>query len=143
MNIFFGEVNDLQWDSARNTLYISQPGTSTKNPDTVMAIDPVSLAVLWTYSPGSGSEPDHLALSADKKYLYVGLDGKGTVERLILGNQTAIPDISISLGSDSNLGAYYAMDVEVDPVQSTTIAVARGIPPSVSIVQAVGRSCDL
>ncbi|HEY1576437.1 MAG TPA: hypothetical protein VGF82_05110 [Terracidiphilus sp.] len=138
MNIFFGEVNDLQWDSARNTLYISQPGTSTKNPDTVIAIDPISLAVLWTYSPGSGSEPDHLALSADGKYLYVGLDGKGTVERLVLGNQTATPDISIPLGSDSNLGAYYAMDVEVDPVQSTTIAVARGIPPSVSIVQAVG-----
>lgn len=138
MNIFFGEVNDLQWDNARNTLYISQPGTSTKQPDTVEAIDPVSLVVLWTYSPGTGSEPDHLALSADGKYLYVGLDGKGTVERLALGNQTATPDISIPLGSDSNLGAYYAMDIEVDPVQSTTIAVARGIPPSVSIVQAVG-----
>lgn len=138
MNIFFGEVNDLQWDNARNTLYISQPGTSTKQPDTVEAIDPISLVVLWTYSPGTGSEPDHLALSADGKYLYVGLDGKGTVERLALGNQTATPDISIPLGSDSNLGAYYAMDIEADPVQSTTIAVARGIPPSVSIVQAVG-----
>lgn len=138
MNIFFGEVNDLQWDNARNTLYISQPGTSTKRPDTVEAIDPISLVVLWTYSPGTGSEPDHLALSADGKYLYVGLDGKGTVERLALGNQTATPDISIPLGSDSNLGAYYAMDIEADPVQSTTIAVARGIPPSVSIVQAVG-----
>ena len=138
MNIFFGEVNDLQWDNARNTLYVSQPGTSTKQPDTVEAIDPVSLVVLWTYSPGTGSEPDHLALTADGKYLYVGLDGKGTVERLALGNQTATPDISIPLGSDSNLGPYYAMDIEVDPVQSTTIAVARGIPPSVSIVQAVG-----
>lgn len=138
MNIFFGEVNDLVWDPARNTLYISQPGTSTKQPDTVEAIDPVSLAVLWTYSPGSGSEPDHLALSADEKYLYVGLDGNGTVERLALGNQTAAPDLAISLGSDANLGAYYAMDIEVDPLQSTTIAVARGIPPSVSIVQAVG-----
>ncbi len=138
MNIFFGEVNDLLWDNARNTLYISQPGTSTKNPNTVVAIDPISLAILWTYSPGSGSEPDHLALSGDGKYLYVGLDGSGTVERLALGNQTAVPDISIPLGADSNLGPYYAMDVEVDPVQSTTIAVARGIPPSVSIIQAVG-----
>jgi hypothetical protein len=138
MNIFFGEVNDLVWDTARNILYISQPGTSSKNPDTVVAIDPISLAIQWTYSPGSGSEPDHLALSADKKYLYVGLDGKGTVERLDLGNQQGVPDISIPLGSDPNLGPYYAMDVEVDPVQSTTIAVARGVLPSVSIVQAVG-----
>jgi hypothetical protein len=138
MNIFFGEVNDLVWDPARNILYISQPGTSTKNPDTVIAIDPVSLVAQWTYSPGTGSEPDHLALSADHKYLYVGLDGNGTVERLDLGNQQAVPDISIPLGSDSNLGSYYAMDIEVDPVQSTTIAVARGVPPAVSIVQAIG-----
>lgn len=138
MNVFFGEVNDLIWDQARNILYISQPGTSTKQPDTVEAIDPISLAVQWTYSPGSGSEPDHLALSADHNYLYVGLDGNGTVERLKLGNQQGVPDISISLGSDSNLGSHYAMDIEVDPVQSTTIAVARGVLPSVSIVQAIG-----
>ena len=138
MNVFFGEVNDLIWDQARNILYISQPGTSTKQPDTVEAIDPVSLAVQWTYSPGSGSEPDHLALSADHNYLYVGLDGNGTVERLKLGNQQGLPDISIPLGSDSNLGSYYAMDIEVDPVQSTTIAVARGVLPTVSIVQAIG-----
>lgn len=138
MNIFFGEVNDLLWDPARNILYISQAGTSTKNPDTVVAIDPISLSVQWTYSAGTGSEPDHLALSADHKYLYVGLDGKGTVERLVLGNQQGTPDISIPLGSDSNLGPYYAMDIEVDPVQSTTIAVARGVSPAVSIVQAAG-----
>jgi hypothetical protein len=138
MNIFFGATNDVVWDSARTILYISQPGTSTKNPNTVVAIDPLSLAILWTYSPGSGSEPNRLALSADKKYLYVGLDGKGTVERLTLGNQTAVPDISIPLGSDPNLGNYVALDVEVDPVQSTTIAVARGVTASVSIVLAQG-----
>lgn len=138
MNIFFGEVNDLVWDSARNIMYISQPGTSTKNPDTVVAIDPISLAIEWTYSPGTGSEPDHLALSGDGKYLYVGLDGNGTVERLDLGNQQGVPDISIPLGSASSLGPYYAMDIEVDPVQSTTIAVARGVSSSVSIVQAEG-----
>jgi hypothetical protein len=138
MNVFFGAVNDLIWDAPRNILYISQPGTSTKNPDTVIAIDPISLSILWTYSPGSGSEPNHLALSEDKKYLYVGLDGQGTVERLVLGNQMAVPDISIPLGSDPNLGKYYAMDIAIDPVQSSTIAVARGVSPSISIVQAQG-----
>jgi hypothetical protein len=138
MNVFFGAVNDLVWDAPRNILYISQPGTSTKNPNTVIALDPISLSVLWTYSPGTGSEPNHLALSVDKKYLYVGLDGLATVERLVLGNQTAVPDISIPLGSDPNLGNYYAMDIGVDPVQSSTIAVARGVSSSVSIVQAQG-----
>lgn len=138
MDVFFGEVNDLVWDPARNIMYISQPGTSTKNPDTVIAIDPVALTILWTYSPGTGSEPDHLALSADNQYLYVGLDGNGTVERLQLGNETGVPVLSISLGSDPNLGPFYAMDIEVDPVQSTAIAVARGVSPTVSIVQAQG-----
>ena len=138
MNVFFGEVNDLAWDPARNILYISEPGTSTKNPNMVVAIDPIALTILWSYAPGAGSEPDRLALSADKKYLYVGLDGKGTVQRLTLGNQTAVPDISIPIGADPNLGPYYAMDLQVDPVDSNTIAVARGILPSISIVQAQG-----
>jgi hypothetical protein len=136
ITIFFGEVNDLAWDAPRNILYISQPGTSTKNPDTVVAIDPLSLVVKYTYSPGAGSEPDHLALSDDMKYLYVGLDGKGTVERLLLPSLT--PDISIPLGSDQSLGQYYAMDLQVEPGQSNTIAVARGISANLSIVQAQG-----
>jgi len=142
MTIFFGEVNDLAWDPARNIMYISQPdsssSTTVKNPDTVMAIDPDTLVAEWTYTAPAGSNPDRLALSADHKYLYVGMDGLGTVQRLILGNQTYVPDITISLGSDSNLGPYYAMDLQVDPLQSNTIAVARGIPASVSIVQAQG-----
>lgn len=142
MNIMFSEVNDLAWDTARNILYISQPSASSsssvKNPDTVMAIDPDTLVAEWTYSPGAGSNPDRLAISADNKYLYVGLDGNGTVQRLILGNQTDVPDITIPLGSDPNLGPYYAMDLQVDPVQSNTIAVARGVSSNVSIVQAQG-----
>ncbi|MGA3131256.1 MAG: IPT/TIG domain-containing protein [Terracidiphilus sp.] len=142
MDILFSEVNDLAWDTARNIMYISQPSSSStstiESPDTVMAINPVTLVALWTYSSGAGTDPDHLAISADDKYLYVGLDGSGTVERLALGNQTYVPDESIALGSDSNLGPYYAMDIEVDPVQSNTIAVARGVSSDISIVQAQG-----
>jgi hypothetical protein len=136
MTIFFGEVNDLAWDAPRNILYISQPGTSTKNPNTVVAIDPLSLVVKYTYSPGAGAEPNHLALSDDRKYLFVGLDGNGTVERLLLPGLT--PDISISLGSDPSLGPYYAMDLQVEPGESNTIAVARGISAKHSIIQAQG-----
>jgi hypothetical protein len=138
ITVFYGEVNDLVWDNARNVLYISIPGTSTLRPNTVLAINPTSLTVVWAYSPGTGSEPDRLALSGDAKYLYVGLDGKGTVQQLTLGNQTFQIGNTISLGSDPNLGPYYAMDLQVAPGQSETIAVARGIPTSVSIVQAQG-----
>jgi len=136
ITVYYGEVNDLIWDEARNILYISEPGTSTLQPDTVLAIDPLSLVVKYTYSPGAGSEPNRLALSDDAKYLYVGLDGDGAVERLLLPSLT--PDIRIPLGSAPNLGPFYAMDVQVAPGQSKTIAVARGIPADVSIVQAQG-----
>jgi hypothetical protein len=136
ITVYYGEVNDLVWDTARNILYISSPATSSLHPNTVLAIDPNSLTVKYSYSPAAGSKPDRLAISDDGKYLYVGLDGDGTVERLDLPSLT--PDLSIPLGSDPNLGPYYAIDVQVAPGQSTTIAVARGIPTSVSIVQAQG-----
>ena len=136
ITVYYGEVNDLAWDKARNILYISSPPTSSLHPNTVLAIDPLTLVVKYTYSPATGSEPDRLAISEDGKYLYVGLDGNGTVERLDLPSLT--PDLSIPLGSDPHLGPYYAMDVQVAPGQSGTIAVARGIPTSVSIVQAQG-----
>jgi hypothetical protein len=138
ITVFYGEVNDLVWDDARNVLYISIPGTSTLHPNTVVAINPTSLTVVWTYSPATGSEPDRLALSGDGKYLYVGLDGNGTVQQLILGNETFQAGNTISLGSEPSLGPYYAMDLQVAPGQSNTIAVARGIPANVSIVQAQG-----
>ena len=71
-----------------------------------------------------------LAISDDAKYLYVGLDGKGTVQRLLLPGLT--PDISIPLGSDPNLGAYHALDLQVAPGAPKTIAYrkARRAPSS-------------
>lgn len=137
MAIYFGEVNDAVWDTRRNILYISQPTTSTQQPDTVIALDPLHLTAtpLWTYSPGSGANPDRLALSADGKYLYVGLDGKGTVQQLVLGNQQGVPGTTISLGSDANLGNYYAMDLQVSPQNSATIAVARGVANAIAVAQ--------
>lgn len=136
INIYFGEVNDLVWDSARNILYISSPATSTQNPNTVLAIDPSSLVVKYTYSAAAGSLPNRLAISGDAKYLYVGLDGNGTVQRLSL--PSLAPDITIPLGSAPGLGPYFALDLQVAPGQSNTIAVARGINSGSSIVTAQG-----
>ena len=134
INIFFGEVNDLVWDGARKLLYLSEPGSSSKNPNSVVAIDPVTLVQKATFSGGAGAEPNQLALSDDGKYLYVGLDGMGNVQRLLLPGLT--PDISIPLGSDPNLGNYFALSVQVAPGAPRTIAVAKGIKKS--IIQAQG-----
>jgi hypothetical protein len=133
INIFFGEVNDLVWDSARKLLYLSEPGSSSKNPNSVVAIDPVTLVQKATFAGGAGSEPNHLAISDDGKYLYVGLDGMGKVQRLLLPGLTA--DISIPLGSDPSLGNYFALDLQVAPGTPKTIAVSKGIAHSIILAQ--------
>jgi hypothetical protein len=143
MSVFFSQVNDAVWDGPRNILYITQPSANpssvVKNPDTVLAIDPVTLAVQWIYQFTAGSYPDRLALSNDGKYLYVSLDGAGTVQQLILGNPAGpTRGVTIPLGSDPTYGPYWAMDLQVSPVNSGTIAVARGVSPLNSSILALG-----
>lgn len=136
INIYYGEVNDVVWDAARNILYISSPTTSTQNPNTVLAIDPTTLVVKYTFTAPANAQPDKLALSDDAKYLYVGLDNAGTVQRLTL--PSLAPDISIPLGQAQGVGSYYALDLQVAPGQSSTIAVARGVSSQSNIVTAQG-----
>ena len=132
MNTLFNEVSDVVWDGRQNLLYITIPSTATKTPDTVEALSPLHLTgtPTWTYQAPAGSNPDRLALSADGKYLYVGLDHSGTVQQLVLqGSQTPTVGNSISLSS------YYAMDLQVSPQNSSTIAVARGSSTSIGLAQ--------
>ena len=135
MNIYFDESADVAWDSRYNLLYVSKPSTAQHNADTVMAFSPTHLtdvAAIWIYKLPTGSNPDRLAMSADGRYLYVGLDGAGTVQQLSLTSASSAPSAgtSISLGSDTQYGNYYALDLQVSPSSNTTIAVARGVPPS-------------
>jgi hypothetical protein len=135
MNIYFDESADVVWDSNFNLLYVSKPSTSTKNADTIMAFSPKALTdagAIWIYKLPTGSNPDRLAFSPDGKYLYVGLDGTGTVQQLVISGASSAPTAgtAIPLGSDATYGPYYAMDMQVSPLADTTIAVARGVPPS-------------
>jgi hypothetical protein len=68
----------------------------------------------------AGSEPTKLAIDGTSKYLYVGLNGNGSVQRLDLPAFT--PDIDISLGGTN--GANLAGAIAVSPTNSQTIAVA-------------------
>ncbi len=138
MNIYFDETSDVVWDSRNNLLYISKPSTAAA-PDRIMAFSTRTglnnAAAVWTYSLPTGSNPDRLSLSADGKYLYVGLDGTGQVQQLAITSATKPPTAgnTISLGTDATSGAaYYALDLQVSPTSATTIAVARGADPAQS-----------
>lgn len=136
MNIYFDEASDVVWDAKNNLLYVSKPSTATNSKDAVIALSP-SLGLndktaIWICQLPAGSNPDRLALSADGKYLYAGLDGANAVQQLAINGASA-PTVgsTISLGSGS-YGPYYAMDLMVSPATDTTIAVARGVAPSTS-----------
>ena len=140
---YFGVVNDLVWDPTRSLIYISISGSSGAkySPNTVRAIDPLNpLTNHGIYSPPMGSEPNRLAISDDGKYLYVGLDGQNTVERLLLPSLTPDPTIptGIPLGGATGHGLYLALDLQVAPGQSHVLAVARGKNASSGTIQAQG-----
>jgi hypothetical protein len=130
MNIYFDESSDVVWDSRNNLLYVSKPTTAQHNTDTVMAFSPLHLtdaSAIWIYQLPAGSNPDRLALSTDGK-LYVGLDGAGTVQQLSITGAATPPTagITITFGSDATYGPYFAMDLQISPISTSTIAVARG-----------------
>ena len=137
MNIYFDEVSDVVWDARFNLLYVSKPSTAQHSADTVIAFSPRAglndAAAIWIYQLPAGSNPDRLALTADGKYLYVGLDGANAVQQLVIAGASSAPTAgtTIPLGSGQN-GSYYALDIAISPITETTIAVARGVPPSQS-----------
>lgn len=117
-------VNHLLSDPARGRIYATVPGSVPVIGNSVAIIDPTNATIVSTIPVGS--EPDVMALSADGAYLYVGLDGAGSVARVNLATNTV--DQTFSLGSDTTNGARVPASISVSPSNSTEIAVARAFP---------------
>jgi len=114
-------ANDLAWDPVYGKIYLSIPSTAPSNANSVQPMDPVT-GILET--PISvGKEPDMLSVSSKSEYLYVGLDGAGSVQRLTLPSLSS--GIQIALGSDPSYGSYLAMDLQAAPNADETVAVVR------------------
>ncbi len=118
------QANDMVWDPNSQQIYISVPSSNGANGNAVTALNPVNGQL--GISRDAGSEPDMIALAKDSSYLYVGIDGSGSVQRFTMPNLGT--DVNVPLGTDPILGKpYYAMDVETAPGSPHTIAVVRGI----------------
>lgn len=116
-------ANDLVWDPFAQLIYASMPSSYGANGNSVAVINPSTGAVTGYHF--AGSEPTKLALSATSNYLYVGLNGNGSVQRLDLPGFTK--DIEVSLGTDGNSGPYIAGDLKVSPSDAHTYAVALNL----------------
>jgi trimeric autotransporter adhesin len=111
-------ANDLVWDPFAQLIYASLPSSAGANGNSIAVINPSTGAVTGYYF--AGSEPTKLAIDSTSKYLYVGLNGSGSIQRLDLPGFT--PDIDISLGHPTS-GVNLASAIAVSPTNSQTIAV--------------------
>jgi len=114
-------ANDLVWDPFAQLLYASLPSSAGANGNSIAVINPSTGAITGYFF--AGSEPTKLALDSTAKYLYVGLDGNGSIQRLDLPGFT--PDIEINLGHTPN-GLNLAAAIAVSPTDSHTVAVELG-----------------
>ena len=115
-----GTATDLAWDSLRNRIYLSVPASAPASANSVAVLDPVAEKIEATGSVGA--DPGVLALSDDDQYLYVGLRGTATVQRLTL--PTLAPDLTIPFGSGSPSEVFRAHDIKVLPGNPRSVAIA-------------------
>jgi hypothetical protein len=116
-------ANDLAWDAVNQTIYLSLPSSDGSNGNSVQGFDPTT-ANLGT-PVLVGKEPYLLSVSANSQYLYVGLNGDNSVQRLTLPKLGT--DITIPLGSDPVYGSFHAEDLQAAPNGDGTVAIVRGI----------------
>lgn len=115
-------TNDLVWDPLNQVFYISVPSSASTHANQICILNPATAAIM---NCQSGNEPDVCAISDDSQFLYVGMDGTGSVQRFKLPG--LIPDISYSLGADNTGSPYYALDLQVAPGAPHTTAVSKGV----------------
>ena len=113
-------ANDIVWDPYAQRIYVSLPSSYGSNGNTIAVVNPYTGKILKYYF--AGSEPNQLALSSDSKYLYVGLNGNGSVQRLILPSFTH--DIDVPLVGNG-LGGSVAVSLGVSPSDDHTFAAAE------------------
>jgi hypothetical protein len=116
-------TKDILYDPFRQVIYASVPASSASNPNTIAIIDPVSGTVKSSVS--TGTNPGKLALSDDGQFLYVGLDGQGSVARFTAATMTLGP--TFSLGTVSGL-TFVAGDMQVQPGNPQVVAIIRTVP---------------
>ncbi len=110
-------LNDV-YDPATQLLYATVSSTSGNDADSLVAIDPVAMAVVATLL--TGNQPDALAISSDNSLLYVGLDGSQSVAQLSLPSGATNFTVKVPGGSDSFLDQYGMM--------ASALAVVPGQP---------------
>jgi hypothetical protein len=113
--------NNLIFDPVHQVFFISVPSTAGSLGNTVTAFDLSGHAISSQFA---GSDPNILSLSNDGQFLYAGINGAGSAQRFTLPSFN--PDINYSLGNPNQFGPAAAIDLQVVPNSSHTVAYATG-----------------
>ncbi len=114
-------ANDIIFDAASNVILFSSPSSDAIHGNTISALNLASESVIS--SMFAGSEPNVLALSGDTQFLYSGIDGAASVQRINLPAMTK--DLGFSLGIGFN-GVNTARELQVAPALPHTVAISEG-----------------
>jgi hypothetical protein len=116
-------ANDIVWDPTSKLIYIAVSGADLVHGNSIVGLDPTTGQIVSAQSVLS--DPGTLAVSGDGQYLYTGLTGSGSIERLLLPALT--PDVKMPLGwAPLTGGARFPLDLEVAPGFPGTVASASG-----------------
>jgi hypothetical protein len=115
-------AQNIVWDPAHGSLYVSIPSTDPTIPNTIVPINPLT-ASAGTPVP-AGNNPDLLSISSDASYLWVGLDGDHAVQRFLLPKLTK--DISLSVPLDAGKNPQQPVSLQAAPVNPHTLALVAG-----------------
>lgn len=129
------KANDIIWDAKRDVLYASVDDASPTYANKVVTIDPESGAVLSSRSVGT--DPNAMAITANGNSIYIGIDGRGDVQKFSLPGFT--PGWSFTFGTYTSR-QMLAGDIQVMPGTANTIAVSRrvdGLSPSLAGVEII------
>lgn len=117
------DASQIAFEPFRRKIYASVSSTATQlTGNSIVSIDPLTGTVS---SPVNiGSEPNSLTFSDDGNYMFVGLDGSGSISRFNLSTNS--PEFSFSLGSTYSGSAYKARSIAVAPGNPNLLAVDVG-----------------
>ena len=123
MTVLNQAANDIIFDPVSNVILFSSPSSDTVHGNTISALDLASENIIS--SMFAGSEPNVLALSADNQFLYSGIDGAASVQRVNLPAMTK--DLGFSLGIGFS-GVNTAHELQVAPALPHTVAISEASP---------------
>ena len=113
------QATDIVWDATRSHFWVGTNAGDPTYPDSILSVDPETATV--TDQINCGSQPSHLAISADGQFLYASFDQLGSVWRYPLPSHT--PDLQVAVAAATSGLTASALAVLPDTPGSFIVAV--------------------